>query len=61
MDARIVEKRKYYLQVCGMICTLAQYIVGLNIIQNPFWVCMMLVTYNLSGAMMDVTVESIVV
>jgi MFS family permease len=63
VDTRLIAKRKYYLIGCGFICTILQLFVARSspttVSHQNIATC--LIIYNVFAAMLDVTIESIVI
>lgn len=61
VDARVIQRRKHYLIIFGVIGTIAQLLIFTKSVNDQVWTTVALVVYNFSGAFLDATISSIIV
>jgi len=61
IDARLVRKRMYYLLFFGMLATTLQVLISIKWFETDKTLAWSIFLHNVAGAILDVTMESIVV
>lgn len=61
IDAKVFPKRKYLLTFFGIICVLTQLMISRRIFDDYESQGLLAFVYNIAAAILDVTIESIIV